>query len=520
MGLTVVFSPNVINFGAVHPGESGPDISVFSPEFTSFAGGVQLKSSPTDTRVTAAVLAGSPVFKVRDVIALEEQTVPVDCSELPHGCGGHRPPTTTELVRVAESDGSTPLGIKRGQTLLVRVVYTAPSGDASSTGTLSIKGEGWDPVEIPLSLSTAQVKTDFPVSLSIVQGQVATVPITVRSIAGPDTAVTYEISRTQLHTGLKIVPSDIFVHSHEVRPAFLTFQADGDAPLGFNAVAIDQVAFGRIGTFVQVNILAAPPVDALAIATQKINDKYAQLGGRRSPLGRPILPGAPVQSSGNRFFTNYRGGQITFSVEEGVVAHQTFETIVRYRGIHCFGKSEAVDEPYAIVGVYTPDSPDTVIVKKFPKDRTSYENFVSSTDESASDDVRTFATPQDIAISCTVMEHDSGDPDRAAAAVEGALKKAAGDSGVASAGDISVFTGILDDLGIPGLIADVLGVGDDVIGVQTLQIHFTELEPGPPLRKFQQVSFNFESPLLTDGDASYKIYFEVFTSRKDPETRL
>ena len=122
-----------------------------------------------------------------------------------------------------------------------------------------------------------------------------------------------------------------------------------------------------------------------------------------------------------------------------------------------------------------------MITKKFPRDAVSYENFVAPTDASDSTDIRTLATPQDLAISCTVMEHDSGDPDRAAAAVEDALKKAAGDSGAVSAADISVFTGILDDLKIPGLIADVLGVGDDVIGSQTLQIHFTELEPAPPL---------------------------------------
>ena len=299
----------------------------------------------------------------------------------------------------------------------------------------------------------------------------------------------------------------------------MVFQADLDATVGTFDVAIQQFAPNKLPLLdLRVTILAAP--DPLAIATQMILAKYQQLGGRLSPLGHPVQADAPVQSDGSEFFTDYRGGRISFSDAEGVSAHATFATTVRYRGIHCFGKSEAVDEPYAIVGVYTPDSPETTITKKFPIGAASYENFVASTDTSESVDVRTLTTPQDLAISCTVMEHDSGDPERAAAAVEDALKKAASDSGVVDAADISVFTGVLDDLKIPGLIADVLGVGDDVIGSQTLQIHYTELEPAPPLQKFGNVSFNFESPLLTDGDASYKIYFEVFTQRIDPPVRL
>ena len=98
MGLSVAFAPAIINFN-VHPETSGPDISVFSPEFTSFNGGVQIKSSPTDTSVSAAILGNSVVFQVRDLIALEEHEEPVDCSELPHGCRGHRPPTTTVAPR-------------------------------------------------------------------------------------------------------------------------------------------------------------------------------------------------------------------------------------------------------------------------------------------------------------------------------------------------------------------------------------------------------------------------------------
>jgi hypothetical protein len=280
---------------------------------------------------------------------------------------------------------------------------------------------------------------------------------------------------------------------------------------------------GTVGASVSVREMAKrvnmqTPISLHAlIAAQQIRQKYTQIGGRQSALGRPIDPNLNVQSNGQEFFTDFRGGQIKLMSGGGTSAFATHQTIVRFRGIHCFGKSEAVDEPYAIVGVYAPDARDQTATKKFPVDRTSYEDFVASTDASESTDVSPGSpgwAPQSVAISCTVMEHDSGDPDRAAAAAEDAIKKAANTAGAAD--DISVFTGILDDLKIPGLIADLLGVGDDVIGSQVLQIDIGEIVPKRPMQKFGNISFNFESPLLSDGDASYKLYFEVFVQEVDP----
>jgi hypothetical protein len=284
---------------------------------------------------------------------------------------------------------------------------------------------------------------------------------------------------------------------------------------------------GTVGASANIRELAKrvnmqPPISLHAlIAAHQIQQKYAQIGGRQSPLGRPIDPGRSVQSSGQEFFRDFQGGQIKFTAGGGASASATHQTIVRFRGIHCFGKSEAVDEPYAIVGVYAPDARDQTTTKKFPSDRDRYENFVASTDASESANVSPNSpswAPQTVAISCTVMEHDSGDPDRVAAKVEEAIKKAANTAGAAD--EVSVFTGILDDLGIPGFIADVLGVGDDVIGSQVLQIDIGEMVPKKPMQKFGNIEFNFESPLLSDGDASYKLYFEVFVEEIAPPKPL
>lgn len=283
----------------------------------------------------------------------------------------------------------------------------------------------------------------------------------------------------------------------------------------------------KVGASASVRELAKrlnmqPPISLHAlIAAQQIQQKYVQIGGRQSPLGRSTDPSISVQSRGQDFFRDFRGGQIKFTSTGGASAFVTHQTIVRFRGIHCFGKSEAVDEPYAIVGVYAPDARDQITTTKFPSASESYMDFVASTDVSESMDVSSDSpswAPQSVAISCTVIEHDSGDPGRAAAAVEDAFKKAASTAGVAE--EIGVFIDILDDLQIPRLIGDFLGVGDDVIGSQVLQIDIDEMMPKRPMQKFGNIEFNFESPLLSDGDASYKLYFEVFVEEIFPPKPL
>ena len=164
------------------------------------------------------------------------------------------------------------------------------------------------------------------------------------------------------------------------------------------------------------------------LAAQQIEQKYVQVGGRQSALGRAVDPRSGVRPDGAGFVKDYNGGRITFTSDGGASAFKTHRTVVRYRGMHCFGKSEGQDEPYAIVGVYGSDSRDKAVVQKFPVGRDSYTNFVASTDASESEEITLDWAPQTLVIVSTVMEHDSGDPDRVVAKVEESIKKAAIDA--------------------------------------------------------------------------------------------
>ena len=209
------------------------------------------------------------------------------------------------------------------------------------------------------------------------------------------------------------------------------------------------------------------------------------------------------------------GWQETVTPEPCRMAFKTQRTVVRYRGIHRFSRSEGQGEPYAIVGVYGSESRDTAVIQKFPIGRGSYTNFVSSTDASESGEISLDWAPLTLVIISTVMEHHSGDPDRIAARVEEGIKKAA----VAARADPAHVSGgacMPDDLDIPGLIADVLGLGDELIGIQPLQINASDIASKRPMQQFGTISSNFESPLLSDGEASYKLFYEVFFEEVTP----
>ena len=51
----------------------------------------------------------------------------------------------------------------------------------------------------------------------------------------------------------------------------------------------------------------------------------------------------------------------------------------------------------------------------------------------------------------------------------------------------------------------------DLIGRAYMVIPVEELVriPAEPLKSFKAIDYHRESPLLTDGDASYKVYFDV-----------
>ena len=297
------YSLDNLNFGAVHAGASGPNIYVdpsLGPPAISFNGGVEIKSAPVDAQVTAHIEGDTVHFGVRDIILMEWTMEDVDPGELPPGHHG-RPPQVKVLEVVGQSDGTTPLAVTTGQYVLVRAQYFTSFLDQGTLGaTLVIEGDTWDRIEVPLSLFLAGVLTIFTAPpLEIVAGQSAATPILIQSTGRP-IDVSYTISQTQLHSGLSIAANSFPTNPGDSLNRQLTFQADLNAPLGANTLALDQWDFTRTGLLLPVNILAPPPPSPPGPDPQRGDPvdvfwapdstrRICQLTGGLDPTGLPHL---------------------------------------------------------------------------------------------------------------------------------------------------------------------------------------------------------------------------------------
>lgn len=260
----LVVSPTVLDFHAVAPGQQGPGIvndPSLPPWSVNMSGGVIVRGVTTETSVRAGV-SGGAAFALRDLLVLDWVLEEVDPGELPPGHHG-RPPQVKVLEEVAHSDGVVPLAVAPGQVVLARVMYAAPESGTGASGTLHISGDGWDPIDVPLSLFLSDVSTTFtrpPIVLA--QGTSTQVAIDIQVLAGPDAPVQYEMSRTQSHTGVSLIGQTGFQATSAPTPAVLTFGVAIDAPLGDNTLAIDQIALNRrTGMLVPVSIGADPQPD-------------------------------------------------------------------------------------------------------------------------------------------------------------------------------------------------------------------------------------------------------------------
>jgi hypothetical protein len=255
------------------------------------------------------------------------------------------------------------------------------------------------------------------------------------------------------------------------------------------------------------------------VAAAKIKRLHQRLGGTRGPLGNAV---SGVGKEGGVYVRRFDAGEIRWAVDDGAKAYSEYYARILYKGLHCFGETGGLgsDEPYAIVSVYNPASREKVRTYKFGP----YENVDGGStrveilqlwDDAASD----------IAVHTLVMEHDAGDHDAVRKAIQDALKKAA--DAAAAAFGVPTPPEWIDTLtlGVAEGITSIFGLGDDVVGQDAFLIRRGELvslaqQPVVALKKFGPIEFNYptddaDRPPISDGDASYKAYFEVVAGRRE-----
>ena len=498
MATAVAVSSQSIDFGVVGLGTTGPDISVdpsFGPPRISFNGGVQINSAPTDAIVTARIIGDSAHLMVRDITILEWVMEEVDRGELPPGFKG-KPPKVRVLEQAGQSAGPGPLAVKKGQLVLVRVRYQAPTSPGAVTATLIIQGDTWAPIAVPLALSAQQlpkVTTEFiSTPLVIWQGQQAAVPIAVHLDIGPAIDAHFEMSVLQLHTGLTLLPNSFHLEAGKTTNGILTFQAAPDAPLGENTVFVDQHAPTPAGLLLPVQITPVPETVLAQRALQKITEKYARIGGQNSPLGLPADPSMPVRNSGGTFTMDFRGGRISIAdpINQSATAIQTVRVEVWWVGLECQVRQESEDEMYGAIGII---APGILLAGTASHGTIKFPGSGNDTIQMGKDGERILMVgellyggpPTDVLIGCQLIEHDSGNVAAAKQSVSDSVDKAAqalgrvgGVSAEHLATDVNFIAGVLED--IIDLLGDPLGASDDAYNPETLTIHWEAQTAGFP----------------------------------------
>lgn len=241
-----------------------------------------------------------------------------------------------------------------------------------------------------------------------------------------------------------------------------------------------------------------------------IRSKWASLGWEQSWLGFPVS-GELEYAEGGRVSV-FEHGSIYWWPDTGAI--DLGNVAVRFKGLYCFGRQSGIgpDHAYAILG-FTPvprEVPDAVLTP-------TYRGIEDGSSRPDTMEIHR-GIPGGIALSVSLYEADSGDPNKYLGLVK---------QGVALAGKgVSKLCGeVFGAEAVPiceaawGAVApeisstvnDLLGTEDDLIGQAVLTLSAKEMvtTAGGPRVNFWGIEYQRESPLLSDGDASYKVYFDV-----------
>ncbi|WP_367325633.1 LGFP repeat-containing protein [Streptomyces sp. HUAS ZL42] len=243
-----------------------------------------------------------------------------------------------------------------------------------------------------------------------------------------------------------------------------------------------------------------------------IRGRWSQLGWETGWLGYPTSGETDIPEGG-RLATFEHGGMYWWpdagALDLGDVA-------VRYRGMNCFGETDegsGSDEPYFIVGGVGPGL-------QIPTFRTQVYDDVDAGGSFPDAGAEVYrGRPWGLALSVTGMEHDEGDPDvykdlvtkgvaGAASAVGGAI--AATGVGAPLAAALAPALAALVPM-LANAINGLLGTGDDNLGTVAVQISAKQLctLAGAGLQAERDIRYHIATPLISDGEASYKAYFDI-----------
>jgi len=267
----------------------------------------------------------------------------------------------------------------------------------------------------------------------------------------------------------------------------------------------------------------SPPVGLRGLAANAaIAQEYQRSGNYSGPFGVALSPVVP--DTGRSFVQSYEGGKLHFTDDGQVNASDQSFVTISYQGAYSFGspKFPKSHSLYLIVIVYVANKKSQATVVKIPDDQggATYDGWDADSEQTGGQVIifggsQTDA-PTDIVTETLVMGHEPfGDPKSVKQSIHDAVQKEADDAAAAEGVPPDSIPPVVINVLTEGLFAvvdSVLGLTDQVRGKpvsRTFKYADWFNLPAADSLKFHDITYNWETEIMTDGDASYKAYFNL-----------
>ena len=244
-----------------------------------------------------------------------------------------------------------------------------------------------------------------------------------------------------------------------------------------------------------------------------IGDKYTQLGGLNSWLGRPTSYQALFSQDGQ--VSTFENGAIYWWPDTGAI--ELSNIVVHYKGLYCWSEtneSSAADEPYVIFGILPapPAVPSEVMTQIY----TSVD-----AGHGRPDTVELYrGSPHGLALGVVLWEHDYSDRDKFLQQVKDgvALAGAGVAAGCAALPYVGAAAGpacvaLWEEFGpvLVKFVNRILGTDDDLIEKWVWHVTAKEMvtKTRAPLQDFWGIKYHLESKLLIGDGGNYKVYLDI-----------
>jgi len=244
-----------------------------------------------------------------------------------------------------------------------------------------------------------------------------------------------------------------------------------------------------------------------------IGNRYTEIGGPNSWLGFPTSDEAPFFDGRGSTFQH---GAIYWWQDTGAI--ELGDVIVRYAGLACFGETNELsdsDEPYVLFGVVSP----------FPERNTAprtrvYEDVDAG--DSREDTIELYrGLPYGLSLTTVLMEHDLSDPDKYQESVKIGVERAsdAVALGIGAVPYVGPFVAPVARVILKAIAPDIVEfIDDEIIGAPDDHIGTVVFDVSPrdmvrltrvERQNFRGILWHLDSPLISDGSASYKVYIDI-----------